>query len=76
MRSPSSPVQAPAKDSALVAAVIRNVRRVADRSTVELAGLNRFIEAILATEPSRLTRLRLATRRPRPARVSPPADDR
>ena len=78
MRSTSSSplsLQAPAKDSTLVAALIRNVRRLADRSTVEAAGLNRFLEALLATEPSRLTRLRFATRRPQPLRASPPADD-
>jgi hypothetical protein len=76
MRSPSSPpvLQTPAKDSTLVAALIRNVRRLADRSTVEAAGLNRFLEALLATEPSRLTRLRLATARPRPVRASPPGE--
>lgn len=75
MRSPSSPhaLDAPAKDSPLVAALIQNVRRIADRSPAEAAGLNRFLEALLATEPSRLTRLRLATRRPRPVRVSPSA---
>jgi hypothetical protein len=76
MRSPSSPhaLQAPAKDSPLVAALIRNVRRLADRSTTEAAGLNRFIEALLATDPSRLTRLRLATTRLRPLRAEPRRD--
>jgi hypothetical protein len=78
MRSTSSPLslQAPAKDSTLVAALIRNVRRLADRSTVEAAGLNRFLEALLATEPSRLTRLRFATRRPQPVRATVADDPR
>jgi hypothetical protein len=77
MRSPSSPhsLQAPTKDSPLVAALIQNVRRLADRSTDEAAGLNRFLEALLMTEPSRLTRLRIATSRPRPVRASPPGED-
>jgi hypothetical protein len=78
MRSRSSPhtLDAPAKDSALVAALIQNVRRIAARSTVEAAGLNRFLEALLTTEPSRLTRLRLATKRLRPVGASTPAHDK
>jgi hypothetical protein len=77
MRSPSSShtLNAPAKDSPLVAALIQNVRRIAARSTAEATGLNRFLEALLATEPSRLTRLRLATKRLRPVAASTPAHD-
>jgi hypothetical protein len=49
--SPHQALDATGKDSPLVAALIQNVRRIADCSHASAAGLNRFLEAILATEP-------------------------